>query len=256
LGYLRPGSTLSDVTGSASVTAPINSCTIDPKNTKYYIIEQSPELHQGALVGYALVDNDPTTYPHTIGDDLTGHGDHITIKGEDVIIYPIGTTHYLFYSWNDNIDGDVGRVALTGSLTFEDDNLSNTIASGAVLIKGVPHQFLEWQENGKLYISNGRDLVEIDGQTGANGTADMTAFRLPVGWVMTTIFDAGDLIGICASYCPGSGVPTYATRTAVFFWDGVSSTKFVKKILLPDTKIVASIVVNGIPYLLTESSSL
>jgi len=257
IGYLQPGfaqAQLAKSTDSPQVLSKyINSTTIDPKNSKLYLIENWTELHQATLAG-VLVDNDPTTYPHTIGDNVTGHGGHTTHSGEDVIIYPIGTTHYLFYSWNDSVDGDVGKAALTGAPGFEDDNLSNTITSGAVLRKDVPHPMLEWQENGMLYIANGKDLVEIDGQTGANGTADMTSFSLPEGWVVTALFPAGDLIGICATYVPGSFTWNRRARCAVFFWDG-SSTKWAKKVLIPDSQIRAAINLNGEYYIFTYDST-
>ena len=255
LGYLSPGFRGIKIAQSddtpAVLTKGIHSYTFDPKNIKMYLIENSPEIHQiNAVTMAALVDDDPTTYPHTIGDNLTGHGGHTTFTGEDVIIYPIGATHYLFYSWNDNTDGDVGRAALTGAPGFEDDNLSNTVATGAVLTLGVPHRMMEWQENGYLYITNGRYLAELDGQTGANGTADMTAFTLPVGWTAVDIFPAGDLIGICAEYIPGAWTSalTKRKRTAVFFWDG-SSTKWTRKALLDDPQIVAGRNLEGEYYL-------
>jgi len=255
IGYLSAGFSGTKIAQSddtpAVLTNYINSYTFDPKNLKMYLIEHSPEIQQlSTTTPTSLTDNDPTTYPHTIGDDLTGHGGHTTFVGEDVIIYPIGSTHYLFYSWNDNTDGDVGRVNLTSSLTFEDDNLSNTITSGAVLTKGVPHRMMEWQENGMLYVSNGRYLVEIDGATGANGTADMTAFTLPVGWTIVDIFPAGDLIGICAEYIPGiwTSSLTKRKRSAVFFWDG-SSTKWHRKSNIDDPQITAGRNLNGEFYI-------
>ncbi len=249
-GYLMPGSNTTKIAYSSDaspiITNYINSWTIDPKNSKYYLIEHSSKIHQGQLIGYTLTND--SYYPHSIGDDLTGHSGHSGFTGEDIIIYPIGSTHYLFYSWNDDTDADIGRAEIgTATPTFEDDYYTNTLG-GSVLTKGVPHQFLEWQENGMLYCTNGNKLIEIDG---INSSIDDNAFTLPVGWVITNIFDAGNLIGICATYTPGSGVATYASRAAVFFWDG-SSSKFLKKISLPDVRIWASVVIDGIPYLLSE----
>jgi len=256
IGYLEPGIAGTTLAKSnddpAIISNYINSIKVDSSNTKAYLLEYGTKLHQSTYAGVLTNDSD---FPHTIGDDLTGHGGHTTFKGEDIILYPIGSTHYLFYSWNDNTDGDVGRVNLTSPYTFEDDNLSNTVTSGAVLTKGVPHPMMEWQENGKLYIANGEDLVEIDGQTGANGTADMTAFSLPEGWKITALFPTGDLIGICASYTTGVWSWTgYTARSAVFFWDG-SSTKWTRKVIIPDDEIRAAQTLNEDYYIFTKSSS-
>jgi len=256
IGYLEPGTAGTVLAKSNDTPALlanyINAIKVDSSNTKAYLLEYGTELHQS---NYAGVLTNAGGYPHTIGDSLTGHGGHTGFKGEDIILYPIGSTHYLFYSWNDNTDGDVGRVNLTAAYTFEDDNLSNTVTSGAVLTKGVPHPMMEWQENGKLYIANGKDLVELDGQTGANGTADMTSFSLPVGWKITALFPTGDLIGICASYTTGTWSWTgYTVRSAVFFWDG-SSTKWTRKVIIPDDEIRAAQTLNEDYYIFTKNSS-
>jgi len=246
IGYLEPGkagTTLAKSNDTPALIANyINSIKVDSSNTKVYLFESSTKLHQATYAG--VLAND-AYYPHTITSGV----------GEDLILYPIGSTHYLFYSWNDSTDGDVGRVDLGATPTFDDDFMSTVPADAAVLTKATPHPMMEWQENGMLYIANGRYLTELDGQTGANGTFDPTAFTLPEGWKITALFPAGDLIGICASYTTGAWSWTgYTVRSAVFFWDG-SSTKWTRKVIVPDDEIRAAQSLNGSHYIFTKSNS-
>lgn len=266
IGYLQPGFKATHIADSADspqvITNKIVKGVHDGINNKIYLLEASSEIQQLSDVNEALTDNDPTTFPHTIGDDLTGHSGHSGFTGSDAIIYHIGTTPYLFYSWNDTTDGDIGRVALKGTLTFEDDFLSNTCASGAVLCgtgvpKGAPHPMLEHQDTGYLCIGNGRYLVIIDGATGANGTANMTSRALPEGWVITSLFDAGVYVGITAVYLPiDTAAQTFTyqgTRSAVFFWEPSQTSGWNQKVAVPDPKIYTSFNLNGEYYIFTIS---
>lgn len=237
IGYLTAGAKAQAVDNSGDavplVAASINAATVDAANGDVYLMERGAKLHQYDIVTTTLVG--AGSFPHSITNAI----------GEDVIIYPVGSTQYLFYSWSDGTDGDVGRYDL--SSTFDDDYMSTVPASGAALLKTVPHKMMEWSENGNLYITNGRNLVEFDGQTGANGTMDATKFQLPVGWVMTDLFNAGEYIGITAVF---NTAATWSwtgrrTRAAVFFWDGVS-TKWVKKVDVADAEIRAAQNINGV----------
>jgi hypothetical protein len=90
----------------------------------------------------------------------------------------------------------------------------------------------------------------MDKQGRANGTLTKDRLQLPVGWIITSLFSAGDLIGITANYLPGDWVWTgRRSRSAVFFWDG-SSNQFNTKVMTPDTELRASYNLNGDFYIL------
>ena len=225
----------------------INSMTVDPitgAGRVYFI--GGDKLHQAASSNYAFADN--AYFPRQINATSTS-------VGEDVKVYNCNdtssaATNYLFYSWYNGTDGDVGRATLGVTPTFDDDFLSDSAQSGAKLLKLVPHPMMEWGENGYLYIGNGRSLVSLDGATGSNGTMDATTLQLPNGWVITDLFDAGSYIGITAQYYPASGWSwtAYKSRAAVFFWDGTSD-HWNKKVGVSDAEIRAAQSLNGNYYI-------
>jgi hypothetical protein len=177
-------------------------------------------------------------WPHTIYS--TG-----STRGEDVKIYPVGTTPYLFYSYNgySTTQGQVGRYDL--SSTFDDDFLAKEPTGANSIQDEYPHPMLEWGTSGYLYIADGRYLHQFDGQTGANGTFTHRKFALPFGYIITSLFDAEGFIGMTAVYYPkaltigASWSIDYAQGSAVFFWDGVSNS-FNKKVPVEDKVLVAS----------------
>jgi len=253
-GYLAPGPSPTTLTNTVSR---ISSMEVDSGSVtnqlRLYAIERDDKIHQ--IDPVFLHWTNGTEYPHTISS--TAHGaNHAPVKGEDVKIYPVGSTHYLFYSWNDNTDGDVGRVELSGTLNFDDDFMSSEPAGASLLSKSYPHPMLEWGESGYLYIADGRNLHQFDGQTGANGTFTANKFQLPVGWTITSLFDAGDYIGITALYIPNTSWswPSYLSkaRAAVFFWDGTTS-QFNKRVYIEDPQIRASVSLGGDFYIFGTS---
>jgi len=257
IGYLTAGASEAIIatSGGGVITNLIHSFTTDVKNNHLYAIEEGAEVHQLRYDSLALTNN--AYFPHQINSTSTS-------IGEDVKMYTCNDTNstptnYLFYSWRNATDGDVGRVTLgaTGAaVTFDDDFLSDSAqGSKTKLLKLVPHPMLEWQESGYLYIGNGRTLVSLDGATGNNGTMDDAAFELPSGWVITSLFDAGEYIGITAIHFTGdfpstTGAPT---RAAVFFWDGTSD-QFNRKVMTPDAEINASYNLNGEFYIFGNDS--
>jgi len=251
-GYLANGPELTNVSNTPTQ---INSITIDGANGNAYLIEKetsSPYSKLQKLILTTQVLSSSGDWPHQIS--VTSPSTPI---GEDVKIYPVGATNYCFYSYNGftTTSGNVGRVGLTGALTFDDDFMSKEPTGADTLEDDVPHQMLEWGESGYLYIADGRFLHQFDGQTGANGTLTPQKLTLPKFWVITSLFDAGDYIGIAANYYPKSGWAwtNFRGRTAVFFWDGTSST-YNRRVDVSDIEIRASKAVNGNYYILGRNS--
>lgn len=251
-GYLCPGGAMSQI---ASTEYICGDTEIDSANRMVYI-GAATKLLQYQIIESKLTAG--TLFPRTLSSTLSNHAGHASGTIHDVKIYPVGSTNYLFYSWGDGTDGDVGRVELTGSLDFRDNFLSNYSSGGAVLTGAstTPRPMLEWGESGMLYIGNQRDVHQFDGQTGANGTFTSAKLSLPFGWWITSLFDAGDYIGIVAHYYPKStwAWVQYKGRAAVFFWDG-SSPIYNKRVYISDPEVRDVVSKNGEFYLFCRDSN-
>ena len=248
-GYLCPGAEPTNITSTISQVA---SGVLDNYNNKLYLLEASTGIRQYNLIGSRFTWG--TVYPHTISNT----GSNLPV-GEDITIYPIGDTNYLLYAWlgYNTTQTTVGKVKLspTSSNDFDEDFMAKEPAgasyfSGAQTSPNFPHPMLKWGSSGFLYIGDGRNLHQFDGQTGANGTLTKNKFQLPRFWVITSLFDAGEFIGITARYNPSSTwiQALYGNETAVFFWDGTSS-QFTKRVNVEDIEIVASKNLNGEFYI-------
>lgn len=196
-GHITSGAIFGAGVSNAGITSLPRAVAVDVTATTpniYYIL--------GGLAGTApktVKTQSPSTY--TSSAAISAHGGHnfTTLPstgywGEDIIAYKVASTFYIFYSWNDNADGDVGRMAMDGS-GADDDFMSTVAASGAVLTAAVPHKMVEGPD-GKLYITNGRYVSSFDGSNGANGTYDPTAYDGGVGWIATDVRVYGNLLAV------------------------------------------------------------
>ena len=162
----------------------------------YYIL--------GGLGGTAprIVEIISDAYDSTIQTITADAGDNFTTLpatdfwGEDIILYKIGSSFFIFYSWNDSDDGDVGRFT-PGGASPSDVFMSATAASGAKLTGAVPHRMVEGAD-GMLYITNGRYVSQYDGATGANGTFNATRYDLGVGWITTDVRRYGNYLAVAS----------------------------------------------------------
>ena len=85
-----------------------------------------------------------------------------------MIIYTESSNFYVFYSWNDNASGDVGRLD-AGGTTFDDDYMS-TIPTGGATLGRFPHPLWEGS-NGILYIGDGASIHKFDGLSSTFGAS-------------------------------------------------------------------------------------
>jgi len=172
-GYAFPGFEPVDVTNVGIVDTKLKAGVVHGVNA--YFTSAGTELHQFVIATSTLTT--PTTFPHTIDHSHTGE------IGEDVVVYSTKTTATgatkvarLFYSFNDDTDGDVGIYDF--STTFVDNFMSTVPASGAVLVKDNKHPMLVGHDD-ILYIGDGNILKSFDGATGADGTFDPASLTLP-----------------------------------------------------------------------------
>lgn len=209
LGNACPGEQAADVTNVSVVTSIIKS------------IELSQESTEGYGVGGALVHEiAPSTgsltnagsYPHTI----TGTG----VEAEDIINYQISGVDYMFYSWNDNTDGDVGRLITNGD-TFDDDFMSTVPTGKAVLDKDETHPMVIGDDD-NLYIGNGNILAKYDGP---NNTYTASRLVLPNLYKIRSFAKLNNnTLVIYAS--PQGTSNRRAGVTKAYFWDYVKDDPY------------------------------
>ncbi|HDY66402.1 MAG TPA: hypothetical protein ENH85_01275 [Candidatus Scalindua sp.] len=232
LGYLCPGPLPVLI---SSTPTEVSSITVDDNKDKAYLLEGirggATKLHMYNFNSGNM--SSTGDWPHSVPN-----------SGEDTTIFQIGTTSYLLYSYYNN----VGRATLVndggGARNFNDIFLSTNPAGASSLTGDMPHPMLRWGESGFLYIADGRSLHQFDGQTGDHGTLTTGRLQLPVGWIITSLFDAGEYIGITAKYMPSPHAVERRQKTEVFFWDGTSSSFNLRK-PISDKQIIASIAKDG-----------
>lgn len=157
---------------------------------------------------------------------ITPHG-HSSAVGEDVVVYYANVsstlTKLLFYSWNDNTDGDVGTYNFgtwTTAGNFNDDFMSTVPTGAAVLNKSYPHPMVVGDDN-ILYIGDGKNLASYQGTTGTDGAYNSSALDLPNDYVITSFAKTPDFLVIYAyKSAIDSGSQTYQSgECTAFFWD-------------------------------------
>lgn len=172
---------------------------------------------------------------------ISAHGGHnfttlpnfgIQFWGEDFIIYSHNVSSAItrsgFYSWNDNTDGDIGKLVLstsTGVIGSQDDDWMSTVAAqsgGTALTTNVPHKMVEGSDL-VLYITNGQYLAAYDGNTGANGTINYTALNLGAGWMANSVRRYGNYVAVsCVKANLYQTAFNYISENKVVLWDGFS----------------------------------
>lgn len=210
-GYILPSFLASDVTNVSVATEKIKH-GVSINNLSYLISDTL--IHQFNADTNTLTSN--ASIPHTI----SAHAGHNTVIGQEVIEYYIGSTKYLFYSWYDSNDGDVGRHDL--NLTFDDDWMSTSPTNATVLGKN-KHPMIVGSDD-ILYIGDGNVLHSFDGQTGALGTLDLNgvALTLPKNFVITSFSKLSNYLVIYGYRDISTSGTNYRSECTAYFWDYVS----------------------------------
>ena len=246
-GFLCPGYVPTAATNSNVVAAVIRNGV--PNGNKIYAIEAGAKLHEITNTLTPSITT-PTTFPHTIGGNLSGGGihttgSHTTFVGSDIAAYYLDGTKYIFYSWNDNTDGGVGRYDL--STTFADDYVLASATSGAVLNKNYQHPMIVGGDN-ILYVGNGKDLASLQGTT-SDGIWNASALDLPTGYEIQSFSKTTNFLVIYANLNPDPNnnlSDTIRADAVAFFWDMVSDS-FTYAIPLQGSVVSGGFIMNGIP---------
>src|SRR3990167_4347001 len=162
---------------------------------------------------------------------------------EDIIFFNKDETGYIFYSYNDNTDGDVGRVILgpaAGGADFDDDYFS-TATGGAVLDKDYPHPMIVGDDQ-VLYIGDGRTLRWITDAAVISSNATI----VPRHYSIKCFTKTGQQLVIFAEREKGSGASVTARGDCIaLFWDYSSqSADYIYQ--LNDNEVTAAFNWNGI----------
>src|SRR3990167_456851 len=163
LGALQPGLLGTVLTDAyVQVLTTIINAVVERTgaNVKYWLLEvgsatNDAQIHLISASSPAAPYTISTTapFPYKIGDGTGAHA-HADFLGEDIITFNIDGTEYIFYSYNDATDGDVGRVGIApaNDAAFTDNWFDNS-TGGEALNKNAPHPMIVGDDQ-KLYIAD------------------------------------------------------------------------------------------------------
>lgn len=236
-GYLSPGFAPDSATNESTVDATIRAGVID--NLTAYLFGGSKILTYtvatNTLAGSATA---------TIGNNLAsgGHSGHTTFTASDAVRYTVSGTDYIFYSWNDNTDGDIGTFDL--SSTFVDNYWTNT-AGATALSKDYEHPMIVGDDN-ILYIGNGKDLASLQ----SDGTDNDSALDLPTGYEITSFAKTSNYLVIYA-HTTNANSSVYRSESTAFFWD-YRSESFTYAFPIQGNRVDGGFTWNGVPHVFAE----
>ena len=251
-------SVLSPFPGGTALT---NAASITTSVTKMvnYIGDTPLIFGIGSDKVYEIVPSSDTVtntgnFPHTIAA-AGAHVGHTTFVASDIVIYENNGTYEVFYSYNDNTDGGIGRLsAIPATDTFDDDYWT-AVVGGTALNKNFPHP-MAIGDNNICYIGNGSILASMDLRTGTPAAVD-TEIDLLGGWIIKDHISHKGFHWILAREThSGDNPDTRQTgRCAVFVWDYVKST-FDEIYFLDDTDGYRIFIHDGEIMTITGSSTI
>jgi len=229
LGALQPGLLGTALTNAAAqIAATISAATVERTGTNpaAWLIEAGAKIHRidSLVTPYTISVTAP--FPYTI-EAQGAHSTHTTPVGEDIITFNISGTEYVFYSYNDNTDGDVGQVDIAPAAdnsTFNDDWFS-TASGGAVLNKSVPHPMIVGDDQ-KLYIADlaaSGTLAKLWQVSDAGAITSFTTI-IPRNYVIRSFAKYGEHLVIFAYKIRTGGSLSDKGDTVAYFWDYSASS--------------------------------
>src|SRR3990167_5943650 len=236
-GVLSPGFPVTALDNSgAYASSVIKNAVVDRSGSQpnaWLIEDGAAGIHQLAgsagVVGKTL----SVTAPFPFGLAMASGGIHSTgthtlYDGEDIAEFNISGTNYIFYSFNDNTDGDLGRVITNPTSTGDFDNDWYSAQSGETpFTLGVPHPILEGDDN-KLYTGDGVNLRVVSN----TGAFSSTSSVVPAGFAIKCFAKTGEQLIIGAERTKGSfSSPTARGEAIVQWWDYGSQSSLITKSL-------------------------
>jgi len=177
----------------------------------------------GPRIAFMRLDTDLVTG----SDDIAAHSGHnfTTLPtgtgfwGEDIILYDINGTKFLLISYNDNVDGDVARIDISGSspASIDSDFMSTSPAGAASLSNNLPHRMVEGPDK-ILYITNGQYLNAFDGFIGTNGTLRTQVYDAGAGWTIVDLRVDKNFLVVYMTRDGSDARPTFSGVSRVAYW--------------------------------------
>lgn len=169
--------------------------------------------------------------------------------GEDIAVYNVSGVSKIFYSWNDNAQGDVGMIDPTNDSAT--DGWLSGHGSGSALSKNVPHRITE-ANDGNMYVTNGRYLVQYNGLT---DVVVMESYDAGADWIITDIRPWKDFLIIICTKMGQAYVPSdYDTRSRANFWD-YSEDGLGVVYDFNDPQATAAWIEEDVPYVFTQGKN-
>lgn len=190
------------------------------------------------------------------------HSGHTNIEGaSDIVVYQKNGSKFLFYSWCDATDGDVGII--TTAAASQDEDFMTTTPTGfsaTAFADGDYPIILEVADNNYLYMCQKNFVHKYDGTTagGANGTFTANAIDLPVNWTIRDARDGRGKMWILATnslVSQGTSANKGLIRQAgVFVWDRITTgAKFEDFLPINGASAVhALFFFDGVPHVFTS----
>lgn len=249
-GILAPGfPTTSLFNSGAYASSVIRNAIVDRSSatTAAWLIEDGTAIHMieesAGNVGKTISVTEP--FPYTLTAQNV-HSAHTAFDGEDIAQFNISGINYIFWSYNDNTDGEIGRIDPAASYVFDNDWYS---AQGGEtpLSNGVPHPMIVGDDD-KLYVGDGLNLRTVSNI----GTVSSTASVVPAGFRVTCFTKNGEQLIIGAERTKDTGASTAVRGDAIVqFWDyGSQSSITTKK--LDDNEVTALIYWKGTVWAFTQ----
>jgi hypothetical protein len=236
IGHIAPGEGFDNQTDGSSVITGLALNAATTSNGLAHIVTNEPKILALDLVTNLI------SLERTVALS-GGHAAHSALSGtySDTISYKNATNEYVLYSWQDNTDGDVGRMLLDG--TSPNDNFFSglTISAGS-FVRNVPHVF-QTGPDGIIYMTNGQYIASHDPNT---TTVNYNALNLGFGWVASSLAVQGNylvIVGYKATTYVAGGA---RSESKMWFWNGYA----------PDPNFIYSIGDNYCTAVINKDSEL
>lgn len=165
--------------------------------------------------------------------DTVGHGGHSAstpnnnndiISNIDLSVSP--NLGYVFYSWEDATDGDIGIItqAVSGGSFSQTAAWYSTLSGGAALKAGVPRKMCIGTD-GNLYTLNGQyiALAQIVGNSFATAAATPQKLNLGNGYVAASLTPYQNFLVVIGNKSADVYGTSQYPRVRVWFWDYASA---------------------------------
>lgn len=240
LGYAYPGP-LPTTVGTAP-TGVLVSAEIDDAAVYAYLL--GPELHRYDVTTDTL--SSSAGFPHTIDD---GHAGETGALGQVVAHRTKGTASAIFYSFNDDTDGNVG-VYYTASGQFHGAFMSAVPSGGAALTAGKSHPLLVTSDDLLLM----GDANKVHAYKQLDESVSRNALNLPSNYEVVGMVE--DPIGydtwVFATTARGTN---RRGRSKAFVWSIDRPASYYKSPPIPDDEVAAPFVLDGFVGCFTRSRS-